>query len=63
MTSRPLSVDPGLLSRRLFTREEFERAGELGLFRPDERLELIEGGVHAPGHPIAVVDLLPYAAA
>jgi Uma2 family endonuclease len=31
--------------RRLFTREEFERAGELGLFRPDERLELIEGEI------------------
>jgi len=45
MTSRPLSVDPALLSRRLFTREEFERAGELGLFRPDERLELIGGEV------------------
>lgn len=28
---------------RLWTREEFERAGELGLFGVDERLELIEG--------------------
>ena len=31
--------------RRLFTREEFQRAGEAGLFRPDERLELIAGEV------------------
>ena len=45
MTSRPLSVDPALFSRRLFTREEFERAGELGLFQPGERLELIGGEV------------------
>ena len=31
--------------RRGWTREEYERATELGLFRPDERLELIEGEV------------------
>jgi Uma2 family endonuclease len=31
--------------RRLWTVEEFERAGELGLFGPDERLELIEGEI------------------
>jgi len=31
--------------KRLFTREEYHRAAELGLFRPDERLELIEGEV------------------
>lgn len=30
---------------RPLTREEFERAGELGIFRPDERLELIGGEV------------------
>jgi len=45
MTSRTLVQDPALLSRRLFTREEFERAGELGLFRSGERLELIGGEV------------------
>jgi len=31
--------------RRLWTYKEFERAGELGLFGPDERLELIEGEI------------------
>jgi len=31
--------------RRLWTVEEFERAGELGLFGPEERLELIEGEI------------------
>jgi Uma2 family endonuclease len=33
------------IDRRLWTREEFERAGELGLFKPGERLELIEGEI------------------
>jgi len=31
--------------RRLWTVDEFERAGEFGLFAPDERLELIEGEI------------------
>jgi len=31
--------------RRLFTRAEYERAAELGLFGPEERLELIGGEV------------------
>lgn len=31
--------------RRLFSRAEYQRAGELGLFGPQERLELIEGEV------------------
>ncbi|MCC6163316.1 MAG: Uma2 family endonuclease [Acidobacteria bacterium] len=39
---------PGVVSNdypqaRRLTREEFERAGELGLFGPEERLELIDG--------------------
>lgn len=34
-----------LPERRRWTREEFERAGELGLFQPGERLELIGGEV------------------
>ena len=38
--------------RRLFTREEFQRAGEAGLFRPDERLALIAG---EPEPDVAVV--------
>lgn len=33
------------LPRRLWTAEEYERAGELGLFGPEERLELIEGEI------------------
>lgn len=32
-------------SRRLLSRQEFERAGELGVFGPEERLELIDGEV------------------
>jgi Uma2 family endonuclease len=32
-------------TRRLFTRDEYERAGAAGLFRPDEKLELIAGEV------------------
>ena len=30
---------------RRWTREEYYRAAELGLFRPDERLELIRGEI------------------
>jgi Uma2 family endonuclease len=30
---------------RLWTREEYHRAAELGLIRPDEKLELIEGEI------------------
>jgi Uma2 family endonuclease len=33
------------LPRRLWTAEEYERAGELGVFKPEERLELIEGEI------------------
>jgi len=36
-------VDLELPQQRLWTRQEYERAGELGLFGPDECLELIEG--------------------
>ncbi|MBM3461800.1 MAG: Uma2 family endonuclease [Armatimonadetes bacterium] len=34
-----------LLEQRLWTRREYEKAAELGLFGPDERLELIEGRI------------------
>ncbi len=34
-----------LPGRRPWSRQEFERASEVGLFRPDERLELIEGEI------------------
>jgi Uma2 family endonuclease len=30
---------------RRFTADEFERMVELGIFREDERLELIDGGI------------------
>lgn len=32
--------------RRKWTREEFQRASTLGLFRPDERLELLQGEIY-----------------
>jgi Uma2 family endonuclease len=38
-------VESILPHRRLWSRDEFERAGELGLFGPEERLELIGGEV------------------
>ena len=42
-----------LPGRRLWTVREFDRAGRLGLFRPGERLELIEGEVVKKGSPQA----------
>lgn len=45
MTSRPVLPDPEAVPRRLFTRDDYQRAGELGLFGPEERLELIGGEV------------------
>lgn len=33
------------LPRRLFTVDEYHRMGEAGIFRPDERVELIEGEI------------------
>jgi Uma2 family endonuclease len=49
-------------SRRLFTADEFERMAEAGVFREEERLELIRGEIVAmspigPGHG-ACVDIL-----
>lgn len=42
----PLDVgSEGGPSRRYWTREDYYRAGELGLFRPGERLELIKGEI------------------
>src|SRR5437879_5714165 len=43
---------------RRWTRKEFCRAAELGLFRPEERLELVDGEIiqkMAPGGPHAAV--------
>jgi Uma2 family endonuclease len=41
-----ISAEVALLpQRRLWTYKEFERAAKLGLFAPEERLELIEGEV------------------
>ncbi|MBI3946385.1 MAG: Uma2 family endonuclease [Armatimonadetes bacterium] len=36
---------PGLPKRRLWTRQQYYRMAELGLFAPDERVELIEGEI------------------
>ncbi len=33
------------LAKRWITVEEYERMGEAGIFRPDDRLELLEGGI------------------
>lgn len=48
--------------RRLFTADEFERMAEAGVFRPDERVELIRGEIVemtpvGPGHGAAVANL------
>ncbi len=43
--SSPRASEALLPEHRLWTREEFERAGEMGLFGPEERLELIAGEV------------------
>src|SRR5437899_11230639 len=43
---------------RRWTRREYHRAAELGLFRPEERLELLDGEIiqkMAPGGPHAAV--------
>ena len=32
-------------ARRRWTRREYERAAEVGIFGPDERLELIDGDI------------------
>jgi Uma2 family endonuclease len=45
----PTAIDP---HPRLWTRDEYYRAGEMGLFEPDERLELIEGEVLRRMSPI-----------
>lgn len=39
------SDDVGVPRRRLWTREEYYRAADVGLFGPEERLELIKGEV------------------
>jgi Uma2 family endonuclease len=41
---------------RRFTVDEFHLAGEVGLFKPDERLELIEGEVYGKVSPQGVRD-------
>ena len=40
----PAPTDEGVRPRR-WTREEYYRAAELGLFRPEERLELLDGEI------------------
>jgi Uma2 family endonuclease len=54
----PAPPDTGIGPRR-WTREEYYRAAELGLFRPEERLELLDGEIirkmtQKPPHAVAV---------
>lgn len=55
----PAPADRGVRARR-WTRAEYHRAVELGLFRPDEHLELLDGEIlekvspHNPPHAAAV---------
>jgi Uma2 family endonuclease len=58
----PLKIkDTGVHPRR-WTRKEYYRAAELGLFRPDERLELLDGEIlqkmspQLPPHATAIGD-------
>lgn len=49
-------------ARRLFTAEEFARMDSAGVFRPEERLELIDGEIFemspvGPGHGAAIAYL------
>jgi Uma2 family endonuclease len=46
-------ADEAAPAKRLLTREEYHRAGELGIFGPDERLELIHGEVYKKMSPQA----------
>src|SRR5689334_19877280 len=61
MAVRPPSspAPPGTGARpRRWTRKEYHRAAELGIFRPDERLDLLDGEIiqkMAPGGPYAAV--------
>jgi Uma2 family endonuclease len=62
---QPLSVPPVLVhaKQRRLSVAEYHRMGELGLFKPDERLELIHGllvekPVVTPPHAFAVTKLL-----
>jgi Uma2 family endonuclease len=55
--SLPAPPDKGVGPRR-WTRRKYQLAAEIGLFRPDERLELLDGEIiqkMAPGGPHAAV--------
>ncbi len=50
------------LAKRWITVEEYEHMGEAGIFRPDDRLELLEGGIYemspiGPPHAACVMFL------
>lgn len=58
----PMAADPMVDLRRRFTVEEYERMGEVGVFDPDERVELLDGEIVAmspigPRHA-SVVDIV-----
>ena len=38
-------MPPVAIQTRRWTRQEYERMGELGLFRPDERVQLLDGEI------------------
>jgi Uma2 family endonuclease len=49
----------GLVQHRLWTRDEYHRLAEAGVFRPDERVELLDGEIytvspHGPAHASTV---------
>jgi Uma2 family endonuclease len=70
MTTTTASLSPprpGAIPRR-WTRDEYYRAGELGVFRPDERLELINGEIFSmspigSNHSVTVSRIFQFLAA
>lgn len=57
-----MAVDVQRRTRRLFTADEFERMAEVGVFGPEERLELIDGEIVqmtpvGPGHTSSIACL------
>src|SRR5256885_1487080 len=50
----PVMVASEQPSLRLWTRDEYHRAAETGIFRPDERLELLDGKIVCKVRPQSV---------
>jgi Uma2 family endonuclease len=47
----PMALSEEEIRPRRWTREEYYRAADLGLFRPEERLELLDGEIYAKMSP------------